>query len=330
MLAIMFLPRQFQIAVVENVNENHLDKAIWLFPLYMLAMNLFVVPVAFGGVLHFGATPADPDTFVLTLPMAQRQEALALLVFIGGLSAATGMVIVETVALSTMICNDLVVPILHRFVWGRLPSDAELSAYLIQRTARQKGGHWLDFASRRDFMAAGGRSHSFLELVDRCDSVELWMGTRPNDQLVLIWLLDYLRHHAEIATKIVHRAQDHGLRPEDIIIDPLALTIAADPSAVRVTLQTMRLIHDELGVNMVCGAGNISFGLPERPPLTGAYLSMGMLNGLTCAITDVTNETIRMAVKASDVLLGHDEYAVSWIADFRERQRARAGSQIKT
>lgn len=133
-----------------------------------------------------------------------------------------------------------------------------------------------------------------------------------------------------IARKIVHRAQDHGLRPEDIIIDPLALTIAADPGAVRVTLQTMRLIHDELGVNMVCGAGNISFGLPERPPLTGAYLSMGMLNGLTCAITDVTNETIRMAVKASDVLLGHDEYAVSWIADFRERQRARAGSQIKT
>ena len=72
MLAIMFLPRQFQIAVVENVNENHLGKAIWLFPLYMLAMNLFVVPVAFGGVLHFSATTVDPDTFVLTLPMARE------------------------------------------------------------------------------------------------------------------------------------------------------------------------------------------------------------------------------------------------------------------
>ncbi|MGJ4885625.1 DUF1835 domain-containing protein [Bradyrhizobium sp. HKCCYLRH1065] len=103
---------------------------------------------------------------------------------------------------------DLVVPILHRFVWGPLPSDAELSAYLVQRTARPKRGHWLDFASRGDFMAVGGRSQSFLELVDRCDSVELWMGTRPNDQLVLIWLLDYLRHHAEIATKIVLRHVD--------------------------------------------------------------------------------------------------------------------------
>ena len=71
MLAIMFLPRQFQVAVVENVDENHLDKAVWLFPLYMLAMNVFVVPVAFGGVLHFPATaPSIPDTFVLTLPMA--------------------------------------------------------------------------------------------------------------------------------------------------------------------------------------------------------------------------------------------------------------------
>ncbi|UFZ04587.1 DUF1835 domain-containing protein [Bradyrhizobium ontarionense] len=106
---------------------------------------------------------------------------------------------------------DLVVPILHRFVWGPLPSDAELSAYLMQRTARQKMGHWLDFASRREVMVAGGRSQSFLELIDRCDSVELWMDTRPNDQLVLIWLLDYLCHHAEIATKIVLRHVDAPL-----------------------------------------------------------------------------------------------------------------------
>ncbi len=124
-----------------------------------------------------------------------------------------------------------------------------------------------------------------------------------------------------IARKIVRRAQDFGIKPEDIVIDPLALTIAADSTAVQVTLQTMRMIRDELGVNMVCGAGNISFGLPERPPLTGAYLSMGMVCGLTCAITDVMNETIRQAVRASDVLLGHDEYAVNWIAEFRNRQR---------
>ncbi len=131
MLAIMFLPRQFQIAVVENVNERHLAKAIWLFPLYMLAMNVFVVPVAFGGVLHFPAGGADPDTFVLTVPMAEKQEALALFVFIGGLSAATGMVIVETIALSTMVCNDLVMPVLLRTRRVRLALQRDLTGLLL-------------------------------------------------------------------------------------------------------------------------------------------------------------------------------------------------------
>ncbi len=125
-----------------------------------------------------------------------------------------------------------------------------------------------------------------------------------------------------IAEKIVHRAQDHGIPPTDVIIDPLALTIAADPTAVKITLQTMRLIREVLGVNMICGAGNISFGLPERPPLTAAYLAMAMAHGLTCAITDATDPTIRQAVRASDVLLGHDEYAVSWIAEFRKKKAA--------
>ncbi|MEP7085294.1 MAG: histidine kinase, partial [Betaproteobacteria bacterium] len=106
MLAIMFLPRQFQIAVIENVDEQHLNKAIWLFPLYMLTINIFVLPIAFGGVLRFPDGNVDADMFVLTLPMAEKHELLALLVFIGGLSAATGMVIVETIALSTMVCND--------------------------------------------------------------------------------------------------------------------------------------------------------------------------------------------------------------------------------
>jgi Na+/proline symporter/nitrogen-specific signal transduction histidine kinase len=131
MFAIMFLPRQFHIAVVENVNENHLGKAIWLFPLYMLAMNVFVIPVAFGGVMHFSGAAVDPDTFVLTLPMAQKQEALALLVFIGGLSAATGMVIVETIALSTMVCNDLVMPVLLRMPSLRLAGRSNLTGLLL-------------------------------------------------------------------------------------------------------------------------------------------------------------------------------------------------------
>ena len=131
MMAIMFLPRQFQVAVIENVDEKHLNKAIWLFPLYMIAINIFVLPIAFGGVLHFPGADVDADTFVLTLPMAERQELLVLLVFIGGLSAATGMVIVETIALSTMVCNDLVMPILLRLRWLELNRRDDLSGLLL-------------------------------------------------------------------------------------------------------------------------------------------------------------------------------------------------------
>lgn len=114
MLSFIFLPRQFQVNVVENVNEQHLKRAIWLFPAYLLLINIFVLPIALGGLLHFGRGTVDPDTFVLSLPLSHGQEALALLVFIGGLSAATGMVIVETIAVSTMICNDLVMPVVLR------------------------------------------------------------------------------------------------------------------------------------------------------------------------------------------------------------------------
>ena len=131
MLAIMFLPRQFQVTVIENLDEKHLKKAIWLFPLYMLAINVFVLPIAFGGLLRFPDGGVDADTFVLTLPMAEKQEALALLVFIGGLSAATGMVIVETIALSTMVCNDLVMPVLLRLRRLRLNEQADLTGLLL-------------------------------------------------------------------------------------------------------------------------------------------------------------------------------------------------------
>ncbi len=130
-LAILFLPRQFQIAVVENVGESHLKRAAWLFPLYLLLINLFVLPIALGGLLHFAGQGVDADTFVLTLPMAQRQEGLALLVFIGGLSAATGMVIVETIALSTMVCNDLVMPALLRLRGQALAGSSDLSRLLL-------------------------------------------------------------------------------------------------------------------------------------------------------------------------------------------------------
>src|SRR4030095_16090583 len=116
---------------VENVDESHIARASWLFPLYMLAINLFVLPIAFGGLLHFPPGYVDADTFVLTLPMAHHVEGLALLVFIGGLSAATGMVIVETIALSTMVCNDLVMPVLLRMTWLKLNERRDLTGLLL-------------------------------------------------------------------------------------------------------------------------------------------------------------------------------------------------------
>ena len=130
MLSVLLLPRQFQIAVVENVNEAHIRRAVWLFPLYLLLINVFVLPIALGGLMQL-PSGSDADTFVLTLPLLHGRNALALLVFIGGLSAATGMVIVETIALSTMICNDLVMPILLR--WRRLGLDRrpDLSGLLL-------------------------------------------------------------------------------------------------------------------------------------------------------------------------------------------------------
>jgi len=116
MMAIMFLPRQFQVLVVENVNEEHIRKAAWLFPIYLLAINIFVLPIAFAGMLMFPEGHVAPDIFVLALPLTEGQDILALFIYLGGLSAATGMVIVATIALSTMVCNDLVMPVLLRML----------------------------------------------------------------------------------------------------------------------------------------------------------------------------------------------------------------------
>ena len=113
MLSVIFLPRQFQVMVVENVDEQHLRRAAWVFPLYLLLINLFVLPIALGGLLHLGAG-SNAEGFVLLLPLAGGHTALALLAFVGGLSAATGMVIVEAIAVSTMVCNDLLMPLLLR------------------------------------------------------------------------------------------------------------------------------------------------------------------------------------------------------------------------
>ncbi len=128
-LAVVMLPRQFQVAVVENSSERHLRRAVWMFPLYLLLINLFVLPIALAGKLEFAGS-VDADTFVLTLPMAHQHQWLALFSYLGGLSAATGMVIVETIALSTMVCNDLVMPGLLRR-WLRSDPTMDVSKVLL-------------------------------------------------------------------------------------------------------------------------------------------------------------------------------------------------------
>ena len=137
MLSVIFLPRQFQVMVVENVNESHLRRAVWVFPLYLLLINVFVLPIALGGLLHFGDAAMNPETFVLSLPLSQGWNALALFAFVGGLSAATGMVIVEAIAISTMVCNDLVMPWLLRTRRFRERAEEDLTGLLlgIRRTA---------------------------------------------------------------------------------------------------------------------------------------------------------------------------------------------------
>lgn len=112
MAAIMFLPRQFHIMVTENSDEEHIKKAMWRFPAYMFLINLFVLPIAMGGLLLNNGNTSQADYFVLTLPLTANQPWLALLVFIGGLSAAAGMVMVSSVTLATMILNHLVMPII--------------------------------------------------------------------------------------------------------------------------------------------------------------------------------------------------------------------------
>ena len=138
MLSVLFLPRQFQVMVVENFSERHLQRAAWVFPLYMLLINLFVLPIALGGLLYFSAgsaSAANADAFVLSLPLSQGAHLLAMAVFIGGLSAATGMVIVEAIAVSTMVCNDLVMPVLLRTRWLRhrtgQPAQGDLTRLLL-------------------------------------------------------------------------------------------------------------------------------------------------------------------------------------------------------
>ncbi len=130
-VGIILLPRQFHVAVVENNSEREVRMAAWLFPAYLITINLFVVPIAVAGLLIFPDGTVDTDMFVLALPMSAGADFITLVAFIGGLSAATAMVIVATVALAIMVCNDIAVPIILRRRQGFISDREDMVAMLL-------------------------------------------------------------------------------------------------------------------------------------------------------------------------------------------------------
>lgn len=128
--AIVCLPRQFQVTVVENSDESHLRTAGWAFPAYMLLMSLFILPIAVFGLTVMPAG-SNPDMFALTLPMVHGQSALALLAFIGGFSSATSMIILESIALSIMVSNHIIMPLVLRFNSGQPSADGQGVSHLL-------------------------------------------------------------------------------------------------------------------------------------------------------------------------------------------------------
>jgi len=120
-----------------------------------------------------------------------------------------------------------------------------------------------------------------------------------------------------VAKRIVERAADHGIPREDVIVDPLLMPIGAMPTAGRQVFRILGRLRDELGVNSTCGASNVSFGLPNREGINGAFLTMAIASGLTSAITNPIAEGVRHAVMAADVLMGNDRDAARWIRQFR-------------
>ena len=128
--------------------------------------------------------------------------------------------------------------------------------------------------------------------------------------------LELVQHIVDVATG------EYGIAAADIVIDPLAMPIGADTGTALTAFETMRRIRDVHGLNMTCGASNVSFGMPDRHTLGAAFLPMAMTAGLTSAIMDTRTPQIVEAVKAADLLLGHDEWGMSWIAAHRRKQAA--------
>lgn len=129
----------------------------------------------------------------------------------------------------------------------------------------------------------------------------------------------------EVACKILARAEAYGIPRQDVLIDPLAMPVGAVSTAGVSVFRLLRRVREELGVNTVCGASNISFGLPGRPALNATFLAMAIASGLTCAITNPLEESIRSTILAADVLMGHDENCLAWLRAQRAQQ-AQGGS----
>lgn len=126
-----------------------------------------------------------------------------------------------------------------------------------------------------------------------------------------------------VAEKIINRAAKLGIPTEDIVIDPLAMTIGADHLAGVVTLDAIKLVVKEFGVNITMGVSNVSFGIPDRKYVNAAFMAMAIQAGMTCPITNPLVTEVRTAVLAADLSLGRDEYAMRWIQDFRKRKKAK-------
>lgn len=128
-------------------------------------------------------------------------------------------------------------------------------------------------------------------------------------------------HRLSVAGKIIERAASLGIPAEDIVIDPLALTMGADSGAGKMALETIKLVVMEFGVNITMGASNISFGLPDRKYINAAFIAMAVFAGLTCPITNPLALEVNTAVLAADLSMGHDDYGMNWIKAYRSRQK---------
>ena len=160
------------------------------------------------------------------------------------------------------------------------------------------------------------RMDIILPLVKKYDAAILAL---PNDEIEIPMLA---KDRMVIVEKIVRRVEKEGISLENLLIDPLAMPVGADPENVKHTLETIYLIKEKYGLNMSIGASNVSFGLPNRHALNSAFMPMAMSMGLTSAIMDGRTPEVVQAVRAADLLLGLDQWGANWISNFRANKEA--------